>query len=251
MAEAGDNLELNCGFSEALERVIRALLEKKLFALARFADGERAVIEMSGLDVDRPAERWTTHDPEVARILMDALHYDSPGYHVGISCPCCDRDSHEWYMANVNQDASHVTFSNIFVNSNYPRAKQIPEILASKGTMPVILGSYEGASIRVPNDCLSRLKDGFHIDLVDRLRGSDRPILVACGPSSEAIIHEYWRSVREAAIIDIGSLLDPLFHGFPTRGYHTPGSPTHQRVCSLVPKALKPSSPSPFQGTAG
>ena len=49
----------------------------------------------------------------------EGKRFKDAGYYVGISCPCCQGKNH-YFMKDISgQDEEHLTFANLFVNSNY------------------------------------------------------------------------------------------------------------------------------------
>ena len=90
------------------------------FALVRFADGERAILEGK---VGQTADGWKQPTEDFKGALADALWYpnreNSEGYHIGISCPCCDPEGHRFYLNKFKPELhSRLTFSNLLVNAN-------------------------------------------------------------------------------------------------------------------------------------
>lgn len=196
------------------------------WALVRFADGERAILE--GRDIPT-ADGWKVPpvDSEFTRGLWESLHFRDEGYHVGISCVCCDPQSAEWYRARVGVPESRCTYSNLFANGNAEVAYQRLLDTAQSHMAVLIFPNCDcvGNMPRI-DDMLSQLK---HLDLRKR-----ECFFVAAGPASNIIIHRYWRDTppeKRRTIVDIGSALDPLLHNKITRGYHHPDHPNRQKVC--------------------
>ena len=219
------------------------------FAFARFADGERAVMERTEI---QSADGWSV-DPEPNEFeaaLWESLRYEDPGYHLGLGCPCCDHHTWQMLMSNTRTPMERVTFSNLFVNSNFEPFHEILDtrellahsrLVACKGqgnfSVPVNLVNYPGAIAYI---------DGV---VQTMLEASSDLIFVAAGPASSIIIHRYWKWMREnlpnrspSTVIDIGSALDLAIHATSfdqaagaTRGYHSPDSLSRSKVC-LWPK---------------
>jgi 2-polyprenyl-3-methyl-5-hydroxy-6-metoxy-1,4-benzoquinol methylase len=193
------------------------------FAFVRFADGERAVCQGSPVEVPRDGWAYPGGASPLAADLDAALRYSAPDYYVGISDACCDRDSRDWYLARLGVPLHQVTFSNVFINWNYRRFRQLDLRRA------VVVAS-RGGDFAVPEDVFAT---PFDLDaLVARLFEVDRPILVSAGPASEVIIHKYWlRAAHRQTIVDVGSALDERTKGARTRPYHHPGTRTAELVC--------------------
>ena len=100
------------------------ILNKEHFALARYADGEFHV--MNGMPC-QGIDGWRM-DPSKTKIQEDltkAFKHTEENYYYGISCPCCDKSTHEWFLKNCPQPVDRLTFSNIFVNANQERTKAL------------------------------------------------------------------------------------------------------------------------------
>lgn len=196
------------------------------FALARFGDGER------GFCMGRPTpccDGWyyDGSDTPYALKLRETVRADLPGYYIGISCPCCDPESHKWYLENVRAPLWRVTYANIFVNGNYKRTKKLLKRLFRTG---VALVSSKGGDYTVPENAINPEFD--YSGLLEELFRVDRPILVAAGPLANILVYEYWRlAPRKQTIVDIGSVLDRKIQGRRTRGYQKLLSSKLRRIC--------------------
>ena len=94
------------------------------FAFVRFADGERAVC--TGRPI-QGADGWNYSggSSPFRDALFAALRYTDPDYYIGVSDGCCDPEAKAWYLREIALPLSRVTFSNIFVNGNYSRFRQL------------------------------------------------------------------------------------------------------------------------------
>ena len=195
------------------------------FAFVRFADGERAIC--TGQPI-QGADGWNYAggSSPFRDALLAALRYTDPDYYVGISDSCCDPEAKAWYLREIALPRSQVTFSNIFVNGNYSRFRQLH--LSDAATV-----ASDGGDYWVPADVLNT---PFDIDgLVERLLGVKRPILVSAGPASCVIIHRYWLRApahQRRVIVDVGSAIDELTKGRKTRQHQVPGTRTAELVCT-------------------
>ena len=191
-------------------------------------DGERLL--MMGNPASG-ADGWTSpgHSWLMSR-LWDVMRYTANGFHVGISCPCCDVESAKWYRRLLKLPPSRLTYSNLFVNYNYPA---FCRLLKSRSNMPdygITVGCHDGAEVQVPSNVVNT--DWDFDAAVDEMCKIDHPILVAAGPASAALISDYWRLAENRQIcIDVGSAADHCLWGRVTRGYHTAGTATQQKVC--------------------
>ena len=198
------------------------------FALVRFGDGERMILEK----LPGPtADGWTVDCPDEFRMaLWDALECDLPEYYLGLCCECCDADAHRFLVGNVRAPRERLTFSNIFVNANYDEAFSNLYALSKESA---VVCCHDKAVFRVPANAVN---EPWDIDgLVDRLCSVKTPILVAAGPAANIIIHRYWKRMYadpgRQTIVDIGSVLDPVLFNRATRGYHFEDHANRSKVC--------------------
>lgn len=206
------------------------------WALARFADGELAVMEGRKIAA---ADGWDAQGVSSAfrDALCASLEYLDVGYRVGVACPSCDPLTHSSLMYRRKYHADTL-LSDIFVNANYDAF-----LTSIEGLGVHLVASYPQADPRFRThpqlinqpDCLDRIDDIVWQLCRPTLCG---PIFVAAGPASCVIVHRYWqRAHNPQTVVDIGSTLDPHFLGRYTRGYHDPSHPNRRKVCSWTPAA--------------
>lgn len=202
------------------------------FALGRFADGEQAILQMRQINT---ADGWTapTYDTQFRGWLEESLRCDVPGWHIGISCPCCDLEAHRWYMKHAGAPAERQTFSNIFANGNYDNVlRRIKE--EEWLTRCAIVTNPDCCKSRPDYLCSPDVvNDTWGISkIVELLQQEGRPILLACGPAGAVIAHRYWTTAEKpTTIVDIGSILDPILRGRISRGYHDPLNQNRTQSC--------------------
>lgn len=202
------------------------------FALGRFADGELALLQMRPIAT---ADGWTVpeYETEFRQMLAKALRCNMPGWHVGLSCPCCALADHRWYMEHAGAPDERRTYSNLFVNGNYDTVlKRIKEERWLERC--AIVANPDGCKERPDYCCPDNvITDLWSIKkLIQRLETEGRPILLACGPAGAIIAHQIWTTVdNPPTIVDIGSVLDPLLRGRNSRGYHDPRHPNREQTC--------------------
>lgn len=220
----------------------RALRDGEPFCFVRFNDGEFALLHghtykaASGWKVQgsrrvgkKRKELWI-RDP-----LFASLRANVPGYHIGISAPCCLPKLVLFYRREVQIPPVRATFASLFFNANYAKAMRL-----FRDFDGLTVGSGKDCDYRIPADAVNKEWD---IDaLVDKLlEEADKPILLAAGPSSCIIGHRYWERAierqtqvegfRPQTILDIGATIDVVLHGHRTRIYHDAASPLRGHVC--------------------
>lgn len=224
-------------FSKSFD-YFKSLLEAGTpFALTRFGDGELGILRGETIG---NREFQYDEDEEFQTMLMEAFTYQHPDYYVGIGCPCCigDKDF-RWMRDTSKQNHWHLTYNNLFVNANYKRfLAEIVPILEQKNAL--FVGPEEGRSqldysygflFPVPHNAW-RWAEEYVLKLEKHILGkSPTIVLFSAGPLSEVLIHRAMITRPDHTYIDIGSTLDPILFGHPTRGYHTEGSPTSNKVC--------------------
>ena len=220
------------------------------FALARFADGERAIIEqrsITGID------GWSTK-PELSKLSLDLLSvlnkYQDSGCHFGISDDVNDLQT-KLFFSNIlkKTPAKCITMSNVFVNGTYERfqAEMVPKfkeysqvflicnsntnILAVEDVIPRCQILY------CSRDCIGfweRAGERWIADLMKNTNGKkDCLFIFAAGPLSSAVIPRLWEQNTNNTYIDVGSALDPLLYGQATRPYHVNGHPDSKQLASI------------------
>jgi len=95
-------------FSAELEKFAQMIEQRDIFDVAKNRIGNTYIPN------DEVAERQRT-------LLKEALQFKADGYHVGIVCPCCEKDADFFRMKELSgQGEEHLTWANVFVNSNFP-----------------------------------------------------------------------------------------------------------------------------------
>jgi hypothetical protein len=250
-------------FARHLERFLERLATGG-FALTRYGDGERAIMqgcEISTLGTNR---HWCWRpslgisSAIVSEDLRASFAIDAPGYHVGISCPCCNAGDHAYYLSLLpaHRRFGRTTYANLFSNGNYRglAAGLVPALRASG--RPIVLVSnwdrdYARAAVALAGmqvipaplsaagyDALiaNPVGEGFYKGgavlwyaeeraaaraAVRALAARHREaiFLVQLGPIANILIAEMVAEVPDGTYLDMGHALDDLLYGEPSRGY--------------------------------
>jgi len=209
------------------------------FALARFADGERACIQnkaYSPFGAGLGTETWKAdgHMPW-RKALMRAMKCDLEGYYVGISPACCQPQDHTWYRTRVAAPWNRRTSATLFSYGNYDYARHLAAGLRLRERSVLVSGV--GGNYSVPLDAINQMWDlPSLIRELGKVR--DRPILVAAGPMACVIVCRYWEMTapeHRQIIVDVGSLFDEELHGGATRMHMMKADPRAMRhhFCEL------------------
>lgn len=212
----------NKTFRQSIEFFHSKLLNGENFTLSKYADGEWAVIKNHSINnkefwfdptnSDDQRKRWT---------LLESFQYKHPNYYVGISCPCCQGiDVFKEMKSLSGQDDDHLTWANIWVNSNYSYyAENIIPIFQNK---PIVLFCNERGDTKslpfVPY-IVFPMKDNSwehnwkHIDMaksiIDTNKLENCIFLFCCGPFGNILAYELTKHCANNTYLDIGSTLNP------------------------------------------
>jgi hypothetical protein len=250
-------------FARHLEQFLERL-GGRTFALTRYGDGERAIMtgcEISTLGTNR---HWCWRpslgisSAVVSEDLRASFAIDLPGYHVGISCPCCNAGDHGYYLSLLpaHRRLGRTTYANLFSNGNYPRfaAGFVPALRAA-GRPVVLVSNWDrdyGRAIAAL-DGLAVTPAPLSAPVYDELianpvgegfykggavlwyaqereaaraavrtlaaRHRDAVFLVQLGPIANILIAEMVAEVPDGTYLDMGHALDDLLYGEPSRGY--------------------------------
>jgi hypothetical protein len=224
-------------FAGDFYKIFGLLRSKTPFSFSKYADGEYAILVNQNIT---NCDNWTFNpvtDMVYREELLDSFRFNAVGYYVGISCPCCvPREHVEWMRNNVGVDNDHLTWANIFVNSNYNnfRGVYVPEFSNHK----VILVANRNASIsRLPFSVEEFIPIGEtawkeNFNLVEELPKKDysgKLFLFCAGPLGNMLAAKMWKSNKNNIYMDIGSTLNPWLVG-NNRGYLR-GADSSNKTC--------------------
>lgn len=235
-------------FREDLEEMLRLIAESDSLALARFADGEACVLQ--NITVGNKDGWLFKKDKNLIfrRDLRKSLLCTDANYYYGLSCSCCDKKNHDFLLGEVRAPLENLTFSNMWVNANYPVFKERFLQTIRNTRKPIILVSGSKARINdlnsqipisdfipIPKNCVvywEKNRDWMR-GLFDLKASMNRNaiFLFAIGPLSEILMCEMWKVNPRNIYIDIGSTLDPMLFRRKSRCYHTEEHTLAKRVC--------------------
>jgi hypothetical protein len=234
----------NKSFTKDLEYMIGKLQKHENFAFSKYADGELHILANKPVN---NGEFWfvpAEHTP-YRKEMIDSFKFRHDNYYVGISCPCCigGRSVHEW-MKNVSeQNASNLTWANIFVNSNYdcylnkmvPIYSEFDVYLISNSdsnllNLPFSIKKHFmiGKNAWVENTNLTHEIKSF----IDQENVKNSLFLFCAGPFGNILTHQLFEHCENNTYIDIGSTLNPLLleeNGL-NRGYLR-GESSRKKIC--------------------
>ncbi|MDD5318602.1 MAG: hypothetical protein PHF79_02155 [Candidatus Pacebacteria bacterium] len=223
-------------FRNEIEKIYTMLVSGKKFSFSKYADGEWSI--MKGRGVNNKEFSYRFWDRFYKNKLIESFKFKDSDYYVGISCYCCQGDSYYKMKEFSGQDEDHLTFANIFVNSNYSFYKE--NFINEYKKRDVILVANVNAKIeRLPFKVYKFYPVGFSAwkkdyDLIGKINMenyTNKLFLFACGPLGNLLAHQLWVKNKDNTYLDIGSTLNPWLEseGFK-RDYYLDGE-CSKKVC--------------------
>jgi hypothetical protein len=203
-------------FEKELEKFYYKLQEKKPFAFSKYADGEWGVIQGHHIDNGEFNFERQEQNEFYREKLIESFKYKNPEYYVGISCECCQGQNHLLMKEQSGQDEDHLTYANLFVNTNYPLYVNnfIPEYQNHK----IYLVANEKAKIQnlpfkiekfYPVGDTAFIKNYDMIEQIKSENIKDSLFLFCAGPFGNILAHQLFKSNPNNIYMDIGSTLNP------------------------------------------
>lgn len=219
------------------------------FAFARYADGEVSL--MKGISVGTATQafrvdKWNApmQMTKAGQDLLKTLNHTENNYFYAISGKNDSMDDYTFLRNNIAQSDSNITFVNLWINNNYHRTKE--KYMGLKRN--VILIANEKANIdkfpfsiidqtKFPDDCVNFWEtnsEKFIEDITIKYKNIKNTLFfVSCGPVSEIIISELYKSNPDNTYVDVGSSIDEFVHGYQTRPFMDSNSPYSRQISSF------------------
>ena len=224
-------------FVDEIKKFYKKLIEGKPFAFSKYADGEWQ--SMQGCTLNNGEFQANPQAVHSVKLLIESFKYTDDEYYVGISCPCCQGEDHQKMIEFSCQDNNHLTFANIFVNSNYDFF--VNNYIPMFKNYSVHLVATENSRINnLPFEVEKFYPIGYNawvnnLNLIEKIQKeklSGKLFLFCCGPFGNVLSHQLWKDNKNNIYMDIGSTLNPLLgtEGF-RRSYFNPNSPCRKKVC--------------------
>lgn len=217
------SLPPNKNFRSDIVAFHEKLMKGENFSLSKFADGEWAVIKNKPIN---NKEFWfdpnNEQDQKKRHALIEAFKFRHENYYVGISCPCCQgQEVFDEMLAFSEQDANHLTWANVWVNSNYDY--YVENILPIYSQKPIVLFCNYKSQVKnlpfIPYIVFELHDNSWEYDwekidiakeviAVSKLENAI--FLFCCGPFGNILCHELTKFNSNNTYLDIGSTLNPL-----------------------------------------
>ena len=237
-------------FKQDFDKFQKMIANREPFAISRNNDGEMIILFNEFIDIRTKLNGEFIYDPKQPQHaffrekLLESAQHKGDNYYVGIACRCCVGDEkHERLKKLTGLDDDHLTWGNIFVNSNYPLYVEriVPQFTNYKIVM-VVNHKANVNSLSFANSVVKTFRVGTNAwmsdySLVDELKAyiKDNDIenhlfLFAAGPFTNILTLEAYKTSKNNTYLDVGSTLDSMMSLGKTRGYLN-GAPTLQKVC--------------------
>lgn len=235
------------GFTEDLVYFIDKINSGDNFALLRYGDGERMLMQGEPVGSSTQAskvDKWSFSGGKtiISEDLIDSCLIRKDNFYYGISCSCCDPKSKAFYLDKMS--GHNLTYANIFVNSNY---KNFIHFINSIDRDVVLISNKAATNAHFPfnvvdsyfieNNCVEwyeEFKEEILKEVIDLCqRNKNRLFLISAGPLSEIFIHKMFLNNEENCYLDVGSSIDVLIHRKITRPYQISGNYYSNKKCKL------------------
>lgn len=229
--------------SSELDFFINKILNNENFALARNADGERAI--MLGISVESQEKKWTSPNyiSKLGESIYHSLDIVDSNFYYAISCPCCDREAYYWYTSRIK--TKNTTFANLWINHNFRHFKSKFELIKRDA---VLIANYRARDAKIGNlnilkhyaiddDCISFWENNAS-EMLDSIKNDfkdskDLLFVVSAGPMSSPIIKELFLFNPNNTYVDFGSSIDSYYIDTQTRPYQDKHSIFGSRNCYM------------------
>jgi hypothetical protein len=224
----------NKSFKQDIVVFYNKLLSEENFSFSKYADGEWAVIQNHPVN---NGEFWfdpnNSEDQKKRRYLIESFEYKNPQYYVGISCPCCQgNEIFEMMKCQSGQDEDHLTWANLFVNSNYQY--YLNNIMRVYENRKIILYCHASSILdylpfraervfRIGRNAWNinwgMIEESKHFITSNKIK--DHVFLFCCGPFGNILCHQLTQFCPDNTYLDIGSTLNPFLQssGFDRHYY--------------------------------
>jgi hypothetical protein len=233
-------------FKEHLKYFIDKINSNENFTFARYADGERMILNNQSITQGTQAfevDKWKyVNNITFKNDLRSTCNHREENYYYAISCKCCDPIGEVFYK-NLFEN-HNITFSNLLINNNYNEfidfvstLKRDVVLIANKNCLKSEYPFKTILKIPIDNNCVDwyeQNKDRF-ISALEHvsLKYNNTLFFTSAGPLSEIIIHTLYNKNPNNTYIDIGSSLDIYTHGKVTRPYQNKNSEFNKKECVL------------------
>lgn len=237
-------------FKNDLDKFEVMLVNHEPFAISRNNDGEMKILFNEFINLINKENGEFIYNPndDSHKIFRDKLiesaQYRAENYYVGIACKCCVGDeNHKRLKELTNQDEKHLTWGNIFVNSNYklfiekiyPLFKEYDVVMVINNKAITYDLNFNDKIVKIFNIGTNAWMSDYNLievmkEYIIKNEIRNHLFLFAAGPFTNILIYECFKISEKNMYIDIGSTLDDIMCLGKTRGYLS-GANTLNKVC--------------------
>jgi len=242
---------LKGGFTQHVFFFLNLIESRVNFALARYGDGELAIIQNKDIGKDTQAfntDGWcfdgSNYDSVFVQDIRKSLSHQEDNYFYGIVCSCCHgEDKVDAYLTML--DTSRITYANVFVNSNF---RIFMSYMMKRLDREVVLVANEKGKGKqypistvdhmwVKDDCVNwyNANKGEIVKEAESLAGnhSDKLFLIAAGPLANILVDKMYSHNPNNCYIDVGSCFDTTTKEQYSRPYQNPNTFFANLVCKF------------------
>lgn len=237
----------NLTFKEHFAYFKNKILSNENFVFARYADGERMILNNQSILQGTQAfnvDKWRYENNTVfSKDLLATCHHRESNYYYAVSCKCCDPQGAEFYKKLLNDH--NLTFSNLFINANYNSFIEFVDkldreviLIANKSCKTAKYPFKTINTLPIENDCVNWYEKNktailLGLEAVAK-KYNNKLFFISAGPLSEILIHHLYITNPNNSYVDVGSSLDIYTHGKITRPYQQKDSIYHNLECKLL-----------------
>ena len=227
-------------FREDLEFFQTQLTERIPFSITRFGDGEMMIMGGQSLNLLHKGEFNFQGEEHLKNDLIRSFQHKQKNYFVGVACPCCvGEQKSTWMKTNTHLPDEHLTWANIFVNSNFPFFKE--NIIPLFNEYDVTLVA-QGDPKNLPFSIKKFYPIGpdawvNNTDVYEKLRqqiisnNTQNELFIFCaGPYANILCAKLFNEFPNNTFIDIGSVFNIELGIGANRGYLR-GADTLNKIC--------------------
>lgn len=227
-------------FKEHFDNIYNKIKNNENFAFIRFSDGELFIMQNKKLELSEngtfidnqlagpkyPKEDYKLFDPNIHQFFKDKLiesyQHKQENYYVGLSCACCVGMNSFMWMKNLRKsDDENLTWSNLFVNSNYPLfiEKIYPE-LSNKKIVIICNENADLSNSKLKIEKDFRIGRNAMIENFDLYKDIEKWIvennienyyfLFSASSLTNITVYELFKKFPNNTYIDIGTTLNPI-----------------------------------------
>ena len=214
---------------------------EKNIVFARYCDGEKELME--GREIGKKTQayledKWTA-DNKLYKIGIDlkkCIKHTEENYFYGIPSKAQSKHMYNFFRSIIPQSSNKLTYSDIFVNSNYLKFKQnlkkINEPIVIIGSKRGLGKDIEGLKIldyfSIEDKCV-HFYEKHYKQLKNEISSlakkyTNTLFFICAGPMSPILIDTMYNTNSNNKYIDVGSTLDIYIHRRKTRPYMIPGT---------------------------